>query len=138
MVNIVILAHGEFGARLLECAESIAGRQTEGIKNIPIKAEQPIESIKKSIEQAVLEMNTEDGLILLVDMPGGTPMNIAIPIVKDLNKCSVICGVNVNMALTAITARNNLPFEKLSAKILEDGRKSICEVKNLLTGSRQL
>ena len=138
MVNIIILAHGEFGARLLECAESIAGRQTEGIKNIPVKAEQPIESIKKSIEQAVLDMNTEDGLILLVDMPGGTPMNIAIPIVKDLNKCSVICGVNVNMALTAITARNNLPFEKLSAKILEDGRKSICEVKNLLTGSRQL
>lgn len=138
MVNIIILAHGEFGARLLECAESIAGRQTEGIKNIPVKAEQPIESIKKSIEQAVLDMNTEDGLILLVDMPGGTPMNIAIPIVKDLNRCSVICGVNVNMALTAITARNNLPFEKLSAKILEDGRKSICEVKNLLTGSRQL
>lgn len=138
MVNIIILAHEEFGTRLLECAESIAGRQTEGIRNVPVKSEQPIESIKKSIEQAVLELNTEDGLILLVDMPGGTPMNIAIPIVKDLNKCSVICGVNVNMALTAITARNNLPFEKLSAKILEDGRKSICEVKNLLTGSRQL
>ncbi|MBO4555171.1 MAG: hypothetical protein J5706_00325, partial [Elusimicrobiales bacterium] len=80
--------------------------------------------------------NTEDGLIILVDMPGGTPMNIAIPLVKNINKCSVICGVNVNMLISAFNARKHLSFEKLTAKIIEDGRKSVCEVKNLLAGAR--
>lgn len=136
MVNIIILTHGEFGARLLECAENIVGRQTEGITNISVPAANALDSIKKDLENAIKEHNTDEGLIILVDMPGGTPMNIAIPLVKNISKCSVICGVNVNMLISAFNARKHLSFEKLTAKIIEDGRKSVCEVKNLLAGSR--
>jgi len=135
MVNIIILTHGEFGARLLECAENIVGVQKEGVRNISVRPQNSLESIKSELEQAVREMHSDDGLILLVDMPGGTPMNVAFPIVKDLPRCSVICGVNVNMLISAFTARKNLGFDKLSAKIVEDGRRAICEVKSLLGGT---
>ena len=134
MINIIIITHGEFGARLLECAESIVGKQEEGILNIPVPPAKSLEETRKILAQAIKDLGSPDGLIIFADIPGGTPMNIAIPLVRNLQKCSVICGVNVNMLLSAIAARKHIPFEKLSAKIVEDGRKSICEVKNLLTG----
>lgn len=136
MVNIIILTHGEFGARLLECAESIAGRQEGGIRNISVLPNSSLDQSRKNLEQAIREVNSDDGLIILADIPGGTPMNIAIPLVKDLPRCSVICGVNVNMVISAFASRKHLSFEKLTAKIIEDGRKSICDVKSLLTGGR--
>ena len=138
MVSIIILTHGEFGARLLDCAENIVGRQSEGITNISVPAANALGAVKKELEQHIKEHYSDEGLIILVDMPGGTPMNIAIPLVKDLQKCSVICGVNVNMLISAFNARKHLPFEKLTAKIIEDGRKSVCEVKNLLAGGRTI
>lgn len=136
MVNIIILTHGEFGAHLLTCAENIVGKQNNGVKNIPVLPLSSLDSIKKELEQAVCAMSGEDGLIIFVDMPGGTPMNVAFPLVKDLPRCAVICGVNVNMLISAFAARKSLAFEKLTDKIIDDGRKAICEVKSLLSGEK--
>ena len=136
MVNIIILTHGEFGSRLLECSENIAGQQQEGVKNISVSAQNTLDSIKKELEKSISEFYSDEGLIILVDMPGGTPMNVAYPLAKDLPKCAVICGINVNMLISAFTARKQLSFEKLTEKIIEDGRKAICEVKSLLSGNR--
>jgi len=73
-----------------------------------------------------------DGLIFLIDMPGGTPMNVVLPLAKDIAKSAVICGVNINMMTSAFAYRATLDFDRLAVKIVEDGRKAICEVKSLL------
>ena len=127
MINLIVITHGEFGAYLIEAAEGIVGVQAAGLKNVSISPRMTLERVKDAVARAIEDMRSEDGLIFLIDMPGGTPMNA-----KDIQKCAVICGVNINMMTSAFAYRATLDFDKLSVKIVEDGRKAICEVKSLL------
>jgi mannose/fructose-specific phosphotransferase system component IIA len=132
MINIIVITHGEFGAYLIEAAEGIVGAQREGLRNVSISPRMTLEKVRDGVTAAIAEMKSPDGLIFLIDMPGGTPMNVALPLARDLEKCAVICGVNINMMTSAFAYRATLDFERLTAKIMEDGRKAICEVKSLL------
>jgi mannose/fructose-specific phosphotransferase system component IIA len=132
MINIIVITHGEFGAYLIEAAEGIVGVQNEGLKNVSISPRMTLEMVTETVAAAIEEMRSDDGLIFLIDMPGGTPMNVVLPIAKDMPKSAVICGVNINMMTSAFAYRQSLDFERLSVKIMEDGRKAICEVKSLL------
>ncbi|MBU2575332.1 MAG: hypothetical protein KKH28_14785 [Elusimicrobia bacterium] len=134
MINIIVITHGEFGAYLIEAAEGIVGVQYEGLKNIPISQRMSLEKIKSVIESGITEMQSPDGLVFMIDMPGGTPMNVVLPLVKDIPGTAVVCGVNINMLTSAFAYRQNLGFDALVEKILEDGKKAICEVKSLLLG----
>jgi mannose/fructose-specific phosphotransferase system component IIA len=132
MINLIVVTHGEFGAYLIEAAEGIVGAQTAGLKNVSISPRMTLDRVKQCVSKAMEEMRSDDGLVFLIDMPGGTPMNVVLPLAKDVAKCAVICGVNINMMTSAFAYRRSLDFDKLQTKILEDGRKAICEVKSLL------
>ena len=132
MINIIVITHGEFGAYLIEASETIVGVQGAGLKNVSISPRLSLEKINALIAAAAAEMASDDGLIFLIDMPGGTPMNVALPLARHIDKCAVICGVNINMMTSAFSYRTTLDFDRLVVKIMEDGRKAICEVKSLL------
>jgi PTS system mannose-specific IIA component len=132
MINMIVVTHGEFGAYLIEAAEGIVGAQTSGLRNVSISPRMTLDRVKQCVAKAMDEMRSGDGLVFLIDMPGGTPMNVVLPLAKDIDKCAVICGVNINMMTSAFAYRGSLDFDRLTAKILEDGRKAICEVKSLL------
>lgn len=132
MINIIVITHGEFGAYLIEAAEGIVGVQHDGLKNVSISARMTLERVKEAVSAAIAEMRSDEGLIFLIDMPGGTPMNVVLPLAKDIQKSAVICGVNINMMTSAFAYRQTLDFDRLAAKIVEDGRKAVCEVKSLL------
>mgnify|MGYP001308194514 CR=1 FL=1 len=132
MINIIVVTHGEFGAYLVEAAEGIVGAQTAGLKTVSISSRMTVDRVKETAAKAISEMRSDDGLIFLIDMPGGTPMNVVLPLAKDIQKSAVICGVNINMMTSAFAYRGSLDFDRLVTKIVEDGRKAICEVKSLL------
>jgi len=132
MINIIVITHGEFGAYLIEAAEGIVGAQNAGLKNVSISPRMTLERVKEAVSAAIEEMRSDDGLVFLIDMPGGTPMNVVLPLAKDIEKSAVICGVNINMMTSAFAYRGSLEFDRLQAKIVDDGRKAICEVKSLL------
>ena len=135
MINIIVITHGEFGAYLIEASETIVGVQNAGLKNVSISPRLSLEKINALIAAAAAEMASGDGLIFLIDMPGGTPMNVALPVARDIPKSAVICGVNINMMTSAFAYRKTLGFDALVEKIMVDGKKAICEVKSLLVGS---
>ena len=132
MINIIVITHGEFGAYLIEAAGGIVGAQRDGLKNVSISPRMTLERVKECVVAAIAEMRSEDGLIFLIDMPGGTPMNVVLPLAKDIPRSAVVCGVNINMMTSAFAYRGSLDFDRLVAKVVEDGRRAICEVKSLL------
>ncbi len=132
MINIIVITHGEFGAYLIEAAEGIVGAQNAGLKNVSISPRMTLERVKECVGGAIEEMRSEDGLVFLLDMPGGTPMNVVLPLAKDIARSAVICGVNINMMTSAFAYRGSLDLDRLTAKIIDDGRKAVCEVKSLL------
>lgn len=132
MVGIIIVTHGEFGSYLLEACEHIVGRREE-VRSISIHPKMKMDEIKKTIQDVTEEIKSRcDTVIYLVDIPGGTPMNVVVPFAKALTNSYVICGVNMTMLIDAMTLRDRLEPEALVEKIISDGIRSICEVKRLI------
>lgn len=136
MANIIIVTHGDFGAYLIEAAEGIVGPQDDGVRAVSISSRMSLESINAAVKKAAEELASPEGLIYLVDMPGGTPMNVVLPVASLTEKSAVICGINISMMISAFSHRNSLNFDKLVEKILADGKKAVCEVKSLLNNAK--
>lgn len=131
MVNFIVVTHGEFGAYMVEAAESIVGRQEKGVRALSISPRWSVAEIQERLKRAVRELSGSDGLVVLVDMPGGTPANIAFPLVKDGAGVELLSGVNLYMLVSAFSNRAALPLPKLVDKILADGQKSVRDIRQM-------
>jgi len=131
MIKIVVAAHGELARELVACAELIAGKQSNlyalkrGANDSLIQLQERLDALLKSI-------NDEDGTLILTDMVGGTPCNAAAPMCRAFNT-EVLAGVNLPMLLSAVFASKTLnSASELADKILQDGQKSIINIKKML------
>lgn len=131
MINFIIVTHGEFGAYLMEAAESIVGRQTKGVRVIAISSRLSVPEIRERLQKALEELASPDGLVVFSDMPGGTPGNMAFPLLKDLPRVEMVSGINLYMLVSAFSHRGDLPLEKLVEKVITDGQKSIRDVRQM-------
>lgn len=138
MINFIIVTHGEFGAYLVEAAESIVGRQAAGVRVISISSRVSVPEIKARVEKALDGLDGPDGLILFTDMPGGTPSNLAFPLIKDSPRVEMISGVNLYMLVSAFNNRERLALPRLAEKVLADGQKSIRDIRQMfLSGAKR-
>ncbi len=137
MINIIIVTHGDFGAYLVEAAEWIVGEQTQGIAVVGVSPRAALNEVKHAINKALSKNMSADGVVFLTDMLGGTPTNIVLPLTKDLPKSAVISGVNINMLISAFSYRTTLNFQDLINKIIDDGRKAVCDVNILIAKQKE-
>jgi mannose/fructose-specific phosphotransferase system component IIA len=131
VINFIVVTHGEFGAYLVEAAESIVGRQPHGVRVIATSSRLTVPEIRAKIARALRELANPDGIILFTDMPGGTPNNLSFPLIKDAPKAEMISGVNLYMLVSAFSHRDRLPLARLVEKIVADGQKSIRDVRQM-------
>ncbi len=131
MINFIIVTHGEFGAYLIEAAESIVGRQVHGVRSISTSSRLSVPEIREKISLALRDLSNPDGTIVFTDMPGGTPNNLAFPLVKDAPRTEMVSGVNLYMIVSAFSHRGRLTLERLLEKVVADGQKSIRDVRSI-------
>lgn len=131
MINFAIVTHGEFGAYLVEAAETIVGRQGQGVRVVGISPRLSVPEIRERIQKAVKDLSNGDGLLLFTDMPGGTPSNLSFPLIKDIPKAEMLSGVNLYMLISAFNNRETLPLGKLVEKVRTDGQKSIRDIRQM-------
>ncbi|MBI3551121.1 MAG: PTS fructose transporter subunit IIA [Elusimicrobia bacterium] len=131
MINFIIVTHGEFGAYLVEAAESIVGQQIAGLRAISISSRLSVPEIRERIAKAVKELRGPDGLILLTDMPGGTPSNLSFPLIKDEPNAEMISGVNLNMLVCAFSHRADMPLQELVEKLMADGQRAVRDIRKM-------
>ncbi|MFA5161595.1 MAG: PTS sugar transporter subunit IIA [Elusimicrobiales bacterium] len=136
MTSLIIITHGEFGAYLLEAAEMIAGAQPDGMEFISVSPRAPVEEARRRLCAALERGLAQGGVIIFTDMLGGSPANIAFPPAQQSASAAVITGVNLNMVLSAISYRNRLEFDDLVRKVVEDGKKSVCDLKALFNAAK--
>ncbi|MFH1619372.1 MAG: hypothetical protein ABIG11_05655 [bacterium] len=137
MTGIIVVTHGEFGAYLVEAAEFIVGAQSDGLEVVSISPRSTLDKVRENVAQAASRMSSANGIIFMTDMLGGTPTNVVLPIARGIPGSSVICGININMVVSAFSYRTSMDRENLVRKIIEDGRRAICDVKSLLLDSTQ-
>ncbi len=135
MVNLIIITHGDFGAYLIEAAEGIVGPQAEGVRAVPISSRLSVGEVKVRLEDAIESLQGPDGIVVATDMPGGTPCNVAMPLVKDLDGIRMVSGVNLYMLIAAFNARKRSTARELAAIMVAAGKRSCADVKNLFLAS---
>lgn len=133
MVRFVIITHGEFGAYLVEAAEEIVGRQTDGIRAVSISPRWAVDEVRSKIAEAIEKENSPEGLIIAIDIPGGTPANVVLPMVKDMPHVKVVSGVNLYMLVSAFGRRSREGIEEVFQRMMADGQKSIRDIKAMIS-----
>ena len=132
MINIVVVTHGEFGAYLVEAAESIVGPQEDGVRVIAISPRLSVPEICERLKRAVEEVKSAEGLIVFTDMPGGTPGNLCFPLIKGAAGIEMISGVNLYMLVSAFSHRGEMPLSELVEKAIADGQNSIRDIRRMV------
>ena len=135
MINIIIITHGEFGAYLVEAAEGIVGPQDGGVLCVGISARMSVDEVRGRLSEALERVRGKGEMIVVTDMPGGTPANVAIPLLKDRPEVPVISGVNLYMLVTAFNYRKTAATaSELAEKMLSAGKRAVSNIRVLLAG----
>jgi PTS system mannose-specific IIA component len=125
MINIVIVSHADLGDALIRAAEMIVG-SAEGIYSIPLLPEDNPETFGEKLETALQEIEEQETLIL-IDLFGGTPYNVAArQVLKEHVEC--VTGANLPMLLELMMSRDGGSLAELAENIAQAGQES---VKNL-------
>ena len=120
MIGIVIVAHGGLAREYLAALEHVVGKQA-GIKAVAISAECDRDAKQDEIFKIAAEVDEGDGVVIVTDMFGGTPSNLAIAACKDKNR-SVIYGTNLPLLVKLAKARK-LDLQDAVTKALDAGHK---------------
>lgn len=130
MFGIVLVTHGNLASEFVAAAEHVVGTQDNMIA-ICIHAEADMEKMRGQIIKAVKEADTGKGVVVLTDMFGGTPSNLAISVMDEL-PVEVIAGVNLPMLIKLISLRSSDNIKEAALQAQEAGRKYINVASNLL------
>lgn len=130
MIGLVLVTHGRLAEEMISALEHVVGPQ-ENVKPICIGADDDMEKRRTDILKSVEQVNTGDGVVLLTDMFGGTPSNLAISVMDQAN-VEVIAGVNLPMLIKLASARQDKPLDEAVACAQEAGRKYINIASQLL------
>lgn len=124
MVGVLILTHGPLAAEFLEAATTINGAEAVGVQALcldwDIEPEQALEAVRRACEETA----GEDGLLILTDVYGGTPHNVARQL-ADPGSIELVSGVNLPMVIRLCCRSDERPLGELVEWISSKGRASI-------------
>ena len=135
MIGLVIVTHGRLAEEFVLAMEHVVGPQS-AVEAICIGPEDDMERRRQDILNACHRVNSGGGVILLTDMFGGTPSNLAIS-VMDRGKVEVIAGVNLPMLIKLASLRQNEKLDRAVLGAQEAGRKYINVASQLLADARR-
>lgn len=129
-IGIIIVAHGAFGSAVLRAAESIMGAQEDCV-SISVDVAHDVDEAVGRLTNAAERLDRGEGVIVLTDMFGGTPTNLALALLGK-NRAEVITGVNLPMLLKVIEARTTLSLAELAQQADEAGKAGIVVTGQML------
>ncbi len=130
LIGLVLVTHGRLALELVAAMEHVVGPQSQ-VATVCIGPEDDMERRRADIMKAVETTNAGSGVVVLTDMFGGTPSNLAISIM-DTAPVEVIAGVNLPMLIKLASVRATEPLQTAVAQAQDAGRKYINVASSLL------
>jgi len=132
MIGLVVVTHGRLAEEFIAAAEHVVGRLENAVA-VCIGPDDDMDMRRREIIAAAKATDTGAGVVILTDMFGGTPSNLAISVMGGA-KVEVIAGVNLPMLIKLASVRVSSTLEDAVASAQESGRKYINVASKLLTG----
>ena len=130
MIGLILVTHGRLAEELRSAMEHVVGKQ-RNVGTICIGPDDDIEARRAQIVDCINQVDTGDGVVLLTDMFGGTPSNLAIS-QMDRKGVEVIAGVNLPMLVKLAKVRSNQPLADAVECAQLAGRKYIAAASHVL------
>ena len=130
LIGLVLVTHGRLALEFVAAMEHVVGPQSQ-VATVCIGPDDDMEKRRADIVKAVEATNAGSGVVVLTDMFGGTPSNLAISIM-DTAPVEVIAGVNLPMLIKLASARTTETLQAAVAQAQDAGRKYINVASSLL------
>lgn len=134
MIGMVLVTHGRLAAEFIAALEHVVGPQTN-IAAICIGPEDDMEQRRQDILDSITKVEAGRGVVILTDMFGGTPSNLAISVMEKA-RIEVIAGINLPMLIKLATLRQTETLGAAVTGAQEAGRKYINVASQLLADAR--
>ena len=132
MIGMVLVTHGCLATEFRAALEHVVGPQKQ-IAPVTIGPEDDMEMRRKDILAAVAAVDAGDGVVVLTDMFGGTPSNLAISVMEGA-KVDVVAGINLPMLIKLASVREDASLEQAVLQAQDAGRKYISVASRILSG----
>ena len=134
MIGVVVVTHGQLATELVNAAEAIVGDRP-AFAAVSIGWHEDTEDARHEIEQAVVRVDKGSGVLILTDIFGGTPSNLAMTFLVQ-GKLEVITGVNLPMLIKLANQLEQGDLLNIARDIREQGRNAIWVASDLLHGEK--
>jgi PTS system mannose-specific IIA component len=134
MIGLVIVTHGRLAEEFVYAMEHVVGPQA-AVASICIGPDDDMERRRRDILKACELVDMGKGVILLTDMFGGTPSNLAISVMEQ-TRAEVIAGLNLPMLIKLASVRTREPLDACVSHAQEAGRKYISVASYVLAGEK--
>src|SRR6184192_2615701 len=126
----VVVSHGQVANELLAAAEAVVG-DLNHIVAVSIGWHDDVEMARTEIERAISQVSDGNGVLVLTDMFGGTPTNIAAMFLKQ-DEVEIVTGVNLPMVIKLATLNREVSLQELAKEVEDEGKDAICRAGVLL------
>lgn len=133
MIGLVLVTHGHLAEEFRAALEHVVGPQGQ-IVTISIGPDDDMEKRRNDIVAAIQKVDSGEGAIVLTDMFGGTPCNLAISVMQS-SRVEVIAGVNLPMLIKLARIRAEVPLSEAITAAYDAGRKYINVASQVLAGT---
>ena len=123
MIGMVIVTHGRLAAEFRAAMEHVVGVQTQ-VATVMIGPEDDMDMRRTEIVDAVRDVDSGQGVVVLTDMFGGTPSNLAISVMGS-GRTEVVAGINLPMLIKLASVRDDCDLENAVVQAQDAGRKYI-------------
>jgi PTS system mannose-specific IIA component len=130
MIGALVVTHGHLAQELLAAAEMIVG-EISHIQAVSIGWHDDVNDARSEIEKRIADVSSGSGVLILTDMFGGTPSNIAFSF-HEPGKVDVVTGANLPMIIKIASQKEGESLEILARTVCEQGRSSIAMASDFL------
>ena len=136
MIGVLVVTHCRLGDALLEAADFILGERPEAMTAVSIDLNESADKLRNKIADGIKKLKSDDGILILTDMFGGTPSNLSYSFLEE-GRIEVISGVNLPILIRAASARKNQTLSELATNLESFGKKSISLASGILKGNKR-
>ena len=123
MIGMILVTHGRLAEEFVHAMEHVVGKQPD-VATVCIGPQDDMEQRRKDIAKAIKQVDSGSGAVILTDLFGGTPSNLAISLLK-AGKTEVIAGINLPMLIRLAGARKDMDLTTATAAARDAGRNYI-------------
>ena len=132
MIGIILVTHGKLAEEFKHAMQHVVGRQ-EAVATVCIGPNDDMDKRRKEIADAIRAVDSGEGAIILTDLFGGTPSNLAISLME-AGRVEVIAGINLPMLVKLAKVRDSRPLPEAISAAQEAGRKYVTIASRVLAG----